>query len=138
MQKLLKQILFIIVALAFYNGASVGQCRENISVADIQNEITAIDCFVSSQQTDICVPRQVSTFTSVRLQSTGRKSDNSYTFFSCRTFAYAYQALLIALIAGLVLGSVITALVYLYHVDLEAVGESVFAKFKMLMNPWMH
>ena len=76
MKKLLKYILFSIVALAFYNGASADSYCDDISLADIQNEITAIDCFVSSPQTDICIPRQVPTFTSVRLQTSSRRPDN--------------------------------------------------------------
>ena len=76
MKKLLKYILFCIVALAFYNGARTGSYTEDISLADIQNEITTIDCFVSSPQTDICIPRQVSIFTSVRLQTSSRRPDN--------------------------------------------------------------
>ena len=76
MKKLLKYILFSMIALAFYNGARADSYCDDISLADIQNEITAIDCFVSSPQTDICIPRQVSTFTSVRLQTSGRRPDN--------------------------------------------------------------
>ena len=76
MKKLLKYILLCVVALVFYNGARADSYSEDISLADIQNEITAIDCFISSPQTDICVLRQVSTFTSVRLQSSSRRPNN--------------------------------------------------------------
>ena len=51
---------------------------------------------------------------------------------------YGRQALVIALVAGLVLGSVVAALAYLYPINLESVGENSLSEFRMMIDPWKH
>ena len=51
---------------------------------------------------------------------------------------YGHQALVIALVAGLVLGCIITALAYLFPIDPESLGESLIADIKMILDPWKH
>jgi hypothetical protein len=51
---------------------------------------------------------------------------------------YGHQALIIALVAGLVLGCIITALAYLFPIDPESLGESLIADIKMILDPWKH
>lgn len=51
---------------------------------------------------------------------------------------YGRQALVIALVAGLVLGCIITALAYLFPIDPESLGESLIADIKMILDPWKH
>ena len=51
---------------------------------------------------------------------------------------YGHQTLVIALVAGLVLGCIITALAYLFPIDPESLGESLIADIKMILDPWKH
>ena len=51
---------------------------------------------------------------------------------------YGHQALVIALVAGLVLGCIITVLAYLFPIDPESLGESLIADIKMILDPWKH
>lgn len=51
---------------------------------------------------------------------------------------YGHQALVIALVAGLVLGCIISALAYLFPIDPESLGESLIADIKMILDPWKH
>lgn len=51
---------------------------------------------------------------------------------------YGHQALVIALVAGLVLGCIITALAYLFPIDPESLGESLIADIKMILDLWKH
>lgn len=51
---------------------------------------------------------------------------------------YGRQALVIALVAGLVLGCIITILAYLFPIDPESLGESLIADIKMILDPWKH
>ena len=51
---------------------------------------------------------------------------------------YGRQALVIALVAGLVLGCIITVLAYLFPIDPESLGESLIADIKMILDPWKH
>ena len=51
---------------------------------------------------------------------------------------YGHQALVIALVAVLVLGCIITALAYLFPIDPESLGESLIADIKMILDPWKH
>lgn len=51
---------------------------------------------------------------------------------------YGHQALVIALVAGLVLGCIITALAYLFPINPESLGESLIADIKMILDPWKH
>ena len=51
---------------------------------------------------------------------------------------YGHQALVIALVAGLVLGCIITALAYLFPIDPESLGEGLIADIKMILDPWKH
>jgi len=51
---------------------------------------------------------------------------------------YGRHALVIALVAGLVLGCIITALAYLFPIDPESLGESLIADIKMILDPWKH
>ena len=49
---------------------------------------------------------------------------------------YGHQALVIALVAGLVLGSIVAMLAYLYPINPEMLGESLIADIKMALDPW--
>lgn len=51
---------------------------------------------------------------------------------------YGHQALVIALVAGLVLGCIITTLAYLFPIDPDSLGESLIADIKMILDPWKH
>ena len=51
---------------------------------------------------------------------------------------YGHQALVIALAAGLVLGSIVATLAYLYPINPEMLGESLIADIKMALDPWKH
>ena len=51
---------------------------------------------------------------------------------------YGRQALVIALVAGLVLGCIITVLAYLFPIDPESLGASLIADIKMILDPWKH
>ena len=51
---------------------------------------------------------------------------------------YGHQALVIALVAGLVLGSIVAMLAYLYPINPEMLGESLIADIKMALDPWKH
>ena len=82
MKRWLKYILFSIIALAFYNSAS-GLPFDKDSEYEVQNinyilsEYIVHNTSISSQDTDFCPPRPVSTFSAPRLQSNGRRHDNS-------------------------------------------------------------
>ena len=51
---------------------------------------------------------------------------------------YGRQALVIALVAGPVLGCIITVLAYLFPIDPESLGESLIADIKMILDSWKH
>ena len=51
---------------------------------------------------------------------------------------YGHQTLVIALVAGLVLGSIVATLAYLYPINPEMLGESLIADIKMALDPWKH
>ena len=51
---------------------------------------------------------------------------------------YGHQALVIALVAGLILGSIVTTLAYLFPINPELLGESLIADIKMALDPWKH
>ena len=51
---------------------------------------------------------------------------------------YGHQAIVIALVAGLVLGSIVAMLAYLYPINPEMLGESLIADIKMAFDPWKH
>ena len=51
---------------------------------------------------------------------------------------YGHQAIVIALVAGLVLGSIVAMLAYLYPINPEMLGESLIADIKMALDPWKH
>ena len=51
---------------------------------------------------------------------------------------YGHQALVIALVAGLILGFIVTTLAYLYPIDPDSIGESLIADIKMVLDPWKH
>lgn len=49
---------------------------------------------------------------------------------------YGRQAIVIALCAGLILGSMVAALAFLYPIAPESIGESFIADMKMVLEPW--
>ena len=51
---------------------------------------------------------------------------------------YGHHALVIALVAGLILGFIVTTLAYLYPIDPDSIGESLIADIKMVLDPWKH
>ena len=51
---------------------------------------------------------------------------------------YGNQALVIALVAGLIFGFIVTTLAYLYPIDPDSIGESLIADIKMVLDPWKH
>ena len=51
---------------------------------------------------------------------------------------YGHQALVIALVAGLILGGIVATLAYLYPITPELLGESLIADIKMALDPWKH
>ena len=51
---------------------------------------------------------------------------------------YGHQALVIALVAGFILGSIVATLPYLYPINPELLGESLIADIKMVLDPWKH
>ena len=51
---------------------------------------------------------------------------------------YGHQALVIALVVGLVLGGILATLAYLYPIDPDSIGESGLAKLKVLIDSWKH
>ena len=51
---------------------------------------------------------------------------------------YGHQALVIALVAGLILGGIVTTLAYLYPINAELLDESLIADIKMVLDPWKH
>ena len=51
---------------------------------------------------------------------------------------YGHQALVIALVAGLILGGIVATLAYLYPINPELLGESLIADIKMALDPWKH
>ena len=51
---------------------------------------------------------------------------------------YGHQALVIALVVGLVLGGIVATLAYLYPINPELLGESLIADIKMALDPWKH
>ena len=51
---------------------------------------------------------------------------------------YGHHALVIALVAGLILGSIVATLAYLYPIDPDSIGESLIADIKMVLDPWKH
>ena len=51
---------------------------------------------------------------------------------------YGHQALVIALVAGLILGGIVTTLAYLYPIAPDSIGESLITDIKMVLDPWKH
>jgi formate hydrogenlyase subunit 3/multisubunit Na+/H+ antiporter MnhD subunit len=51
---------------------------------------------------------------------------------------YGHQALMIALVAGLILGGIVATLAYLDPINTEMLGESLIADIKMALDPWKH
>ena len=51
---------------------------------------------------------------------------------------YGHQALVIALVAGLILGGIVATLAYLYPINPEMLGESLIADIRMALDPWKH
>ena len=51
---------------------------------------------------------------------------------------YGHHALVIALVAGLILGSIVATLAYLYPINPELLGESLIADINMALDPWKH
>ena len=51
---------------------------------------------------------------------------------------YGHQALVIALVAGLILGGIVATLAYLYPINPDLLGESLIADIKMALDPWKH
>ena len=51
---------------------------------------------------------------------------------------YGHQALVIALVAGLILGGIVATLAYLYPINPESLGESLIADIKMVLDSWKH
>ena len=51
---------------------------------------------------------------------------------------YGHQALVIALVAGLILGGLVATLTYLYPINPEPLGESLIADLRMALDPWKH
>ena len=51
---------------------------------------------------------------------------------------YGHQALAIALVAGIILGSIVATLAYLYPINPELLGESLIADITMALDPWKH
>ena len=51
---------------------------------------------------------------------------------------YSHQALVIALVAGLILGGLVATLTYLYPINPESLGESLIADLRMALDPWKH
>ena len=79
MKNLLKYILISILALAFYDGAKDdSSSREYNLISELQIEqIVEQETFVSSPRTDICPPRQVSSPSAPRVQSSSRHDSSS-------------------------------------------------------------
>ena len=79
MKNLLKYILISILALAFCDGVKDGSSSiEYDLVSELQAEhIFEQDTFVSSPRTDICPPRQVSTFSVPRVQTSSRHDSSN-------------------------------------------------------------
>ena len=79
MKNALKYILISILALAFYSSAKDGSSfAEYNFLSELQVENTLEqDTYVSSPQTDICPPRQVSTLSVPRAQSSSRHDSSS-------------------------------------------------------------
>ncbi len=51
---------------------------------------------------------------------------------------YGRRAIIIALFLGLIAGSLITALAYLYPINPETLGDNLLANIKTLLDPWKH
>ena len=51
---------------------------------------------------------------------------------------YGYHALIIALFAGLLLGSMVTAVAYLYPINPESIGDNLLVNIKTVIEPWKH
>ena len=77
MKRLLKYLLLSLFALAFYDDArEVTPYDLGIYSDGLQNEQTFLTSRLSSPLSDICIPRQVSSVNSVRVQNTARRQDN--------------------------------------------------------------
>lgn len=79
MKNWLKYILISILGLVFYDGAKDDSSyREYNLISELQIEqILEQETFVSSPRTDICPPRQVSTLSAPRVQSSSRHDSSS-------------------------------------------------------------
>ena len=51
---------------------------------------------------------------------------------------YGNQALMVALIVGLILGGIVTTLAYLSPINPGSLGESLIADIKIILDPWKH
>ena len=51
---------------------------------------------------------------------------------------YGRQALVFTLLAGLIIGGIATAAVYLYPINPESTGENLVADIMMVIEPWKH
>lgn len=51
---------------------------------------------------------------------------------------YGYHALIIALFAGLLLGSMVTAVAYLYPINPESIRDNLLVNIKTVIEPWKH
>ena len=79
MKKLLKYILISILALVFYDDAKDDSSyREYNLISELHIEhFLEQETFVSSPRTDICPPRQVSTLSVPRVQSSSRHDSSN-------------------------------------------------------------
>lgn len=79
MKNLLKYILLSILALALYDSVKDdSSSREYNLISELQVEhILKQETFVSSPQTDICPPRQVSTLSVPRVQTSSRQDSSN-------------------------------------------------------------
>lgn len=85
MKSLLKYILLVTVAIAFFNGAAGRQsCDGNIHAGDAHEHEDVLQTSLSSRQTTLCVPPQIYSANSLRLQSNSRRSGNFHRHgFEC-------------------------------------------------------
>lgn len=79
MKNLLKYLLLSLVAMAFYMGDKSDLfAHEDVQEYDYASAYTtSLNVSITSPETDICIPRQVSTVTVPRLQSNSNRHDTS-------------------------------------------------------------
>ena len=80
MKNLLKYLLLSLVAMAFYMGDKSDMfAHENVQEYDYASAYTtSLNVSITSPETDICIPRQVSTVTVPRLQSNSNRHETSH------------------------------------------------------------